>query len=271
MEERKQKMIDYTQGSGKQYHIGLAPEETAKYVILTGDPGRVEEAAKLLLDEPEFVCSNREYTSWNGKLDGEPVTVISHGIGGPSTAICVEELACNGAEVLIRMGTCGGMDLDVLGGDVIIASGSVRQEGTTAEYAPKEYPAVPDFEVLQALADAAKKEGIRYHVGVVQSKDSFYGEHEPQSSAVAADLQARWNGYCAMGCKGSEMESAALFIVGALRKLRCGALFTALANQEREAAGLENIQNHNLEGMMKTVKEAMRTLIRQDKEKKKAI
>lgn len=211
--------------------------------------------------------SNREYTSWNGKLDGEPVTVISHGIGGPSTAICVEELARNGAKVLIRMGTCGGMDLDVLGGDVIIASGSIRQEGTTAEYAPKEYPAVPDFDVLLALVEAARKENIRHHVGIVQSKDSFYGEHEPQSSAVALELQEKWKGYCAMGCKGSEMESAALFIVGALRHLKCGALFTALANQEREAAGLENIQNHNLEGMMKIVREAMRTLIRQDRER----
>lgn len=259
-------MIDYTQGSGKQYHIGLGPEDTGRYVILTGDPGRVQEAAELLLDNPEFVCSNREYTSWNGTLEGEKVTVISHGIGGPSTAICVEELARNGAQVLIRMGTCGGMDLDVLGGDVIIASGSVRQEGTTAEYAPARYPAVPDFGVLEALVQAARKQNIRHHVGVVQSKDSFYGEHEPFSSAVGTQLHNQWQGYCAMGCKGSEMESAALFIVGALRHLRCGALFTALANQEREAAGLDNVQNHDLGGMMRTARDAMAALIRQDRE-----
>lgn len=260
-------MIDYTQGSGKQYHIGLSPEDTGRYVILTGDPGRVQEAAEMLLDSPEFVCSNREYTSWNGILEGEKVTVISHGIGGPSTAICVEELARNGAQVLIRMGTCGGMDLDVLGGDVIIASGSVRQEGTTAEYAPAGYPAVPDFGVLEALVQAARQQNIRHHVGVVQSKDSFYGEHEPFSSAVGTKLHSQWQGYCAMGCKGSEMESAALFIVGALRHLRCGALFTALANQEREAAGLDNVQNHDLGGMMRIAREAMAALIRQDREK----
>ena len=138
----------------KQYHINVGSGEVGRYCIVPGDPGRCEKIARFL-DEPTHVSTNREYNVWNGKLLGETVTVCSTGIGGPSTAIAVEELAACGADTFIRVGTCGGMSIDVRSGDVVIANGAVRQDGTSREYAPIEFPAVPDFEVLTALADSA--------------------------------------------------------------------------------------------------------------------
>ena len=139
-------------GSREMYHIGLRPEQGAAYALLTGDPGRVE-AVAARLEDPAFVCANREYTTWAGRLEGERVLVTSHGIGGPSTAICVEELVKCGAHTLIRVGTCGGMAHKVVGGDLVVASAAIRQEGTSREYLPVEFPAAADFAVTRALAD----------------------------------------------------------------------------------------------------------------------
>lgn len=261
-------MIDYTEGAGCQYHTALPPEQTGRYVLLTGDPGRVEQIARQL-QNPEFVASNREYVTWNGQLEGETVTVISHGIGAPSTAIAMEELIKNGAHTFIRLGTCGGIDLDVLGGDLVIASAAIRQEGTTREYAPIEFPAVADFEVISALNEAANEKGFRHHIGVVQSKDSFFGQHEPQTSAVSDQLEKQWKAWKMLHTKASEMEGSTLFILGSLRNVRTGAIFTAFANQERELAHLSNEQNHDLRPMMETGIEAMRKLILADRAKEK--
>ena len=145
---------------GKQMHIQLKQGDVGKYVIIPGDPGRSEKIARLF-DEPRFLASNREFTSWNGTLLGETVTVCSTGIGGPSAAIAVEELTECGATTFIRVGTCGGIDTAVQGGDMVIATGSVRQEGTSREYLPLEFPAVPDFEVTLALRDGARALGRR--------------------------------------------------------------------------------------------------------------
>ena len=158
--------------SEKMYHIGLHPEQGAGYVLLTGDPGRVESIARRL-DSPEPVACNREYTSWAGNLAGRRMLVISHGIGGPSTAICVEELVKCGAHTLIRVGTCGGMAHKVVGGDLVVASAAIRQEGTSREYLPVEFPAAADFAVTRALADSAARLGHPAHTGVVHCKDSF--------------------------------------------------------------------------------------------------
>ena len=163
------------------------------------------------------------------------------------------------------MGTCGGMQLDVEGGDIIIASGAVRMEGTSREYAPIEYPAVANVEVMNAMISGAKKLGAKYHVGVVQCKDSFFGQHEPEVMPVSYQLENKWEAWLRMGCLGSEMESAALFIAGSFLKVRVGSVLLVVANQERAKKGLPNAQVHDTEIAISTAVEAIRTLIKEDK------
>ena len=253
-------MVDYTEGAGIQYHIGLKPGDVGRYVILPGDPGRCEKIAAYF-DDGKFVCQSREYVTYTGTLEGVPVSVVSTGIGGPSASIAMEELANIGADTFVRVGTCGGMDLDICGGDVVIANGAVRMEGTSKEYAPIEYPAVPDLEVTNALVQAARRLDKTYHVGVVECKDSFYGQHQPELHPVSYELLDKWQAWCRMGCKASEMESAALFIVGAYRKVRVGTVLLVVANQERAAAGLPNAQVHDTAGAIEVAVEAIRQMI----------
>lgn len=250
----------------KQYHIKLSSEDIGKYVILPGDPGRCKEIAKYF-DEPKFVTSNREYTTYTGTILGEKVSVTSTGIGGPSAAIAMEELVRCGADTFVRIGTCGGMQLEVKSGDIVIATGSIRMEGTSKEYAPIEYPAVASLEVTNALVQAAKEDGCTWHTGVVQSKDAFYGQHEPEAMPVGYELLNKWEAWKKMGCLASEMESAALFIVAGKLRVRAGACFLVMANQEREKLGLENPVVHDTNMAVRTAVDAVRNLIRCDKEK----
>lgn len=175
----------------KMYHVGFDDTHGAKYVILPGDPGRVEKIAQFL-DEPHFYCQHREYTTWLGKVDGETVMVMSTGMGGPSTAIGVEECYKTGVRTFIRIGTTGGINLKVMGGDLVIANSAIRMEGTTREYMPIEFPAVADHDVTCALIQAAKNLGARWHVGTVQCKDAFYGQHEPDRLPVGPMLEYKW-------------------------------------------------------------------------------
>lgn len=253
----------------RQFHIQTLPDEVGRYVILPGDPGRVPNIAELL-DDAVQVAYNREYNVYSGMLDGEKVTVCSTGIGGPSAAIAVEELIKCGADTFIRIGTSGGMDLKVSGGDLVIASAAVRGEGTTFEYLPADYPAVADFTVVEALKQAAEftstnETGNRYHIGVVHSKDSFYGEVEPEKAPVAENIKSRWESYLRCGCLTSEMECAAIFAVGIARGARCGGVLTALWNVERSKAGLpDNITNDSSRAI-KCAIDAIRILIKKDK------
>ena len=244
----------------QMYHIGLTPSQGASTAIITGDPGRVESIARLL-DDPCFVAQNREYTTWAGTLCGERVLVTSHGIGGPSTAICVEELYRCGVRTVIRVGTCGGMAQSVLGGDVVIASAAIRAEGTSREYLPIEFPAVADHAVTTALLDGAKALGCTAHVGVVQCKDSFYGQHDPDASPVSYQLNTRWQSWLRGGCLASEMESATLYIVAASLGMRAGCVLHVVWNQEREKAGLSNPRGENTETAAKTAINAVKLLI----------
>ena len=157
---------------GKEYHIGVGAGDVGRYVILPGDPGRCEKIAKHF-DNPVKIAQNREYTTYTGYLDGEKVSVVSTGIGGPSASIAVEELIHCGADTFIRTGTCGGIDLNVQSGDIVVATGAIRFEHTSREYAPIEFPAVADFQVTNALVEATKKLGFPLHTGIVQCKDSF--------------------------------------------------------------------------------------------------
>lgn len=161
--------------------------DVGRYVILPGDPKRCEKIAKHF-EDAKLVADNREFVTYTGYLEGEKVSVTSTGIGGPSASIAMEELVQCGADTFVRVGTCGGIDLDVKGGDIVIATGAVRMEGTSREYAPIEYPAVADLEVANALVAAAKELGFTYHTGVVQCKDAFYGQHEPERMPVSYEL-----------------------------------------------------------------------------------
>ncbi len=257
-------MVDYTEGSGKQYHTGIGPGDIGKYVIMPGDPKRCEKIAAHF-EDARLVADVREYVTYTGYLDGVKVSVTSTGIGGPSAAIAIEELSKSGADTFLRVGTCGGMQLDVEGGDIIIASGAVRMEGTSREYAPIEYPAVANVDVVNAMISGAKKLGAKYHVGVVQCKDSFFGQHEPEVMPVSYQLENKWEAWLRMGCLGSEMESAALFIAGSFLRVRVGSVLLVVANQERAKKGLPNAQVHDTEIAISTAVEAIRLLIKEDK------
>ena len=249
-----------------QYHIHLTEKDSARYAIIPGDPGRVEKIAAFL-DDAHQVGSNSEYNSYLGYLDGEKVLVVSTGIGGPSCAICVEELARIGVDTFIRVGTCGGMQPEVAPGDVVIATGAIRMDGTSKEYMPIEFPAVADFKVTNALYSAAEKLGYQNHIGVVQAKDSFYGQHSPESMPISSELLAKWDAWKRGGCLASEMEGATLFILGSVRKLRTGAVFHCVWNQEVSQSGMPKDRKEDTSAAIKTAIEAIRELIKQDKNK----
>lgn len=253
----------------KQYHINVGRGDIGRYCIVPGDPGRCEKIARFL-DEPEHISFNREYNIWNGKIAGETVTVCSTGIGGPSTAIAIEELVRAGADTFIRVGTCGGISLDVKSGDVVIANGATRQDGTSHEYAPAEFPAVPNTDVLFALVSAAKAMKLRYHTGIVQSKDAFYGQHSPKSMPTESELLYKWDACKRLGVLASEMEASTLFTVSAARGVRSGALFMSVWNQERYNAGLDTDDDecHDTEAAIRVAIEAIRLLIDNDKNAK---
>lgn len=250
--------MNYSQ-DGRQYHIGLKEGDVGKYVILPGDPKRCSKIAQYF-ENAKLVGDNREFVTYTGYIDGEKVSVTSTGIGGPSAAIAMEELTKIGAETFIRVGTCGGIDIDVKGGDIVVATGAVRMEGTSREYAPIEFPAVANLEVANALVQAAKKLEYPYHAGVVQCKDSFYGQHSPETKPVSYELENKWEAWKRLGCLASEMESAALFVVASYLKVKVGSVFLAVANQERDKLNLENPVVHDTEKAIKTAIEAIKIL-----------
>ncbi len=249
---------------GYQYHTQLKKGDVGKYVILPGDPKRCATIARYL-DHAEVVADSREYKTYTGELEGEKVSVTSTGIGGPSAAIALEELTQIGADTFLRVGTCGGMDLSVKSGDIVIATGAIRMEGTSREYAPIEFPALADHALTSALIAAADTLKKPYHVGVVQCKDSFFGQHSPETKPVSYELQNKWEAWLRMGCLASEMESAALFIVGSYLRVKVASVLLVIANQEREKAGLPNPVLHDIESPIATAVEALRQYIKEKK------
>ena len=255
--------MNYSEDKNKQYHIQVGKEDIGRYVILPGDPKRCAKIAKYI-DDAKLVADNREYVTYTGYLDGVKVSVTSTGIGGPSASIALEELVQAGADTFIRIGTCGGMQLNVRSGDVVIASGAVRMEGTSKEYAPIEFPAVADIEVVNALMKAADELNVDSHVGVVQWKDSFYGQHSPERMPVGYELLNKWEAWKRLGCLASEMESAALFVVGSALHVKVGSVFLVVANQEREKEGLSNPVVHNTDKAVRVAVEALRRIIHEN-------
>lgn len=256
-------MKNYSEDVNRQYHIQVAKGEVGRYVILPGDPKRCVKIAQYF-DNPVLIADNREYITYTGTLDGVKVSVTSTGIGGPSASIAMEELYRCGADTFVRIGTCGGIQTEIKSGDIVIATAAVRMEGTSREYAPIEYPAVANLDVTNALVEAANEKGFIYHTGVVQSKDSFYGQHEPEAMPVGYELINKWEAWKRMGCLASEMESAALFIVAGKLRARMGSCLLVLANQEREKLGLENPVVHDTDMAIRVAVEAIRRMIKED-------
>lgn len=248
----------------KMYHIGIDNSHNAKYAILPGDPARVEKIAQYL-GNPKKIGQNREYTTYLGQLEGENVLVMSTGMGGPSTAIGVEELFMTGVENFIRVGTCGGMNLKVKGGDLVIATGAIKMEGTSNEYVPIEFPAVSNFELTTSLVEAVKEKKYPYHTGIVQCKDSFYGQHDPDRMPVGYELKQKWDAYIKANCLASEMESATLFTVSQVLGTRAACILNTIWNQEREKANLDNPHVHDTSKAIETAVEAIRIEILKNK------
>lgn len=256
-------MKNYSEAEDKQYHIQVGKGEVGRYVILPGDPKRCAKIAAYF-EDPVLIADSREYVTYTGYLDGVKVSVTSTGIGGPSASIAVEELCNCGADTFIRVGTCGGMQLDVKSGDLVVATGAIRMEGTSKEYAPIEFPAVADLCVTNALVNSVKEMEQPCHVGVVQCKDAFYGQHEPEKKPVGYELMAKWEAWKQLGCLASEMESAALFVVASSLGVRAGTVLLVMANQEREKEGLFNPVVHDTDMAIQVAIAAIRKLIKED-------
>lgn len=251
---------------GVQYHVNLREGDIGKYVILPGDPKRCEKIAQYL-DDAVLVADSREYVTYTGFLNNVKVSVTSTGIGGPSAAIALEELVKAGADTFIRVGTCGGIQTNIIGGDLIIATGAVRNEGTSKEYAPIEFPAVANHTIINTLETAAISLNMNYHIGIVQCKDSFYGQHSPEIMPVNYELQTKWEAWKKLHVLASEMESAALFVVASYLNVRCGTILLTVANQEREKQNLDNPVVHDTDAAIKTAIEALKLLIEKEKDR----
>ncbi len=235
--------------SSLQYHIHCKPGDVGRYVLLPGDPGRCEIIARLF-DDPVLVAQNREYTTYTGTLLGEKVSVTSTGIGCPSTAIAVEELAMIGADTFIRVGTSGGMQPFLTPGDLVIGTAAIRDEGTSQQYMPLSFPAVAHVDTVLALREAAQRLGVRHHLGILHSKDSFYGETQPQRMPTADMLQVHWRAWVQGGALASEMEAATLFVVSSILGKRAGGVMLVgaivgtgprLSSEERTRAIAERL------------------------------
>lgn len=245
-------MAFFEKGNELQYHINMKKGDVGRYVFLPGDPFRTDYIASFL-DNAELVAHNREHKTWTGYLDNVKVSVTSTGMGCPSTAICVEELLKIGADTFIRIGTAGSVrspeDSELYDGAICTAA--VRDEGTTIHYIPIEYPAVADRHVVEALSKAAKARGLNYLEGITQSKDSFYGEVDPDSSPSADRLKERWKAWRMGNVVCSEMEAAAIFIISSIRGARAGAIMNW----------------GNMEDTIRVACDAVRLLIKEDTKK----
>jgi uridine phosphorylase len=235
----------------KQHHIQLEKGDVGRYVLLPGDPGRCEVIARHL-DNAVHVATNREYVTYTGYLDGVKVSVTSTGIGCPSAAIAVEELVRVGADTFIRVGTSGGIQPGTKSGDLAIVSAAIRDEGTSSHYMPMEFPAIAHLEIVSALRRAAQIKGVRYRIGITQSKDSFYGEVEPERSAVSEKLLDRWRAWEIGGAICSEMEASAIFVIASMLKVRAGGIMAM--HGEGEFGSLEPLIETAIVGVRELIK-----------------
>jgi uridine phosphorylase len=240
-----------------QYHIKMKHGDVGRYVLLPGDPARCEEIAKHF-DNPVLVSKNREFTTYTGYLNGEKVSVTSTGIGSPSTAIAIEELSKIGADTFIRVGTSGIINKDISYGDIIIVTAAIRDEGTSVSYIPIEFPAVANIDVTNCLIKSAISNNVNYFVGITQSKDSFYGQHEPKRMGEPNKLLDRWTAWNVGGALCSEMEASSIFVISSILKARSGGIM--IAQDIKKQVKLDNL--------IKTAIDGIKNLILLDKKNK---
>jgi uridine phosphorylase len=244
----------------KKYHVGLAKGEVGDYVLVPGDPARTAVIAKFL-DGAKEMAFNREYRTFTGSVAGVPVSTMSTGMGGPSVAIGVEELSELGVHTFLRVGTCGAAQPEIKMGDLVIALGSVRSEGTPNGYVPTEYPAVASLEVVNALVDAAKASGVPYHVGIIRSVDALYSDLMPDTMP-RPHLRDELEMWSRAGVLSNDMETSTLFVVARLRKLRAGTI--NLCVDELGAGEIHHLDPSYMERMLKVAVDAIRLLIERD-------
>lgn len=247
-----------------QYHVQLRRGDVGRYVFLPGDPGRCE-AIAAHFDDAHHVSTHREYNTWTGMLLGEPVSVTSTGIGGPSSAIAIEELVRVGADTFIRVGTSGAMQEWITPGDLGIVTGAIRDEGTSIHYLPIEFPAVANLDVTIALREGARRTGATAHLGISQSKDSFYGQHEPGRMPVANRLKDRWAAWMAGGAICSEMEAATQYIVASTLGVRAGGVMLIAGHPDQRPMTEQETARMDLDLCIRTAVEGLKVLIEADR------
>lgn len=242
-----------------QPHIRCSIEDGAAYAILPGDPARVERI-KEYLEDVKDIAFNREHKSISGTYKGVKIMAVSTGMGGASTGIAVEELHNIGVKAMVRIGSCGALQKDIHMGDLILIHGAVRDDGASRAYVEGIYPAVPDTELLMHMIEAARSLKVPYHIGKCRSHDSFYTDREDE-------IDAYWHG---KGVLGADMETAALFTIGALRGVRTASVLNTVSLYEGD---LENEINGYVEGGQKAAEGerneillALETLVRLDKD-----
>lgn len=260
--------------SGLAFHLKIKKGSVGRYVLLPGNPGRVSKIAAFF-DNPIKLASHREFETWTGTLNGIQVSACSTGIGCPSTAIAIEELIWAGADTFIRVGSSGSMQPYVHAGDVAIVQGAIRDEGTTSAYLPLEFPALADLDIVNALREGAKVCGLTYHIGVCQSKDSFYSEVQKTRMPMAKHLDEKWKAYCRGGAVCSEMEASAIFILCSLYGKRGGGVMLIINECDLGDAELKDestkphMNDFDPSAMIKVAVEALKILIAQDNSSKK--
>ena len=248
------------------FHLGLTKNDLqgATLAIVPGDPKRVEKIAKLM-DNPVHLASLREYTSWRGEIDGKAVIVCSTGIGGPSTSIAVEELAQLGIRTFLRIGTTGAIQEHINVGDILVTTAAVRLDGASLHFAPMEFPAVSDFECMNALYKAAKDNGSTVHVGVTASSDTFYPgqeRYDTYTGRVVRRFKGSMKEWQEMGVMNYEMESATLLTMCASQGLRAGMVAGVIVNRTQQEIPDAELLKKTENNALGIVIEAARTLMK---------
>ena len=209
------------------FHLKIEPGDVAPYVLLPGDPGRVPVISKLW-DEFRHVATSREYVTHTGTYKGVAISCTSTGIGAPSTSIAMEELARCGARVFIRVGTCGTFLDSIQNGDMVIFDAAMRLDGASRLYAPIEYPAVASHDVVEAAMRAATDLGLRHHVGITRSADTFYAGHAQPGSSYNGYWQSWWKDHfddlARLNVAAAEMEASVIFVLARVWGLRAGGM-----------------------------------------------
>ena len=248
------------------FHLGLTKNDLqgATLAIVPGDPKRVEKIAKLM-DNPVHLASLREYTSWRGEIDGKAVIVCSTGIGGPSTSIAVEELAQLGIRTFLRIGTTGAIQEHINVGDILVTTAAVRLDGASLHFAPMEFPAVSDFECMNALYKAAKDNGSTVHVGVTASSDTFYPgqeRYDTYTGRVVRRFKGSMKEWQEMGVMNYELESATLLTMCASQGLRAGMVAGVIVNRTQQEIPDAELLKKTENNALGIVIEAARTLMK---------